>query len=293
MSRKVVSLLLVTAIVWGISFPVIKYTLRFVDPLALLAYRFWLAAAVLVPLAYLGWRSSGEHLSLRRAALLSLLGLGGTVLAIVFLYFAMNLSPVSQVVVLLSMNPIYIKLILAADRRINLTDRQKFGILTAIIGAGVLVMENLPGGLLATAAALAWAEYVVMSKFVFKKNTEKNSPMSLMALSNLAGAIALVPVLGLLKPELLATPIASLDSRAMPGVVYLGIVSTILGFVSYEAAAKLIKPQTAGAVVYLQPLVAVPLAVLFLGEILTFPFLLGTAIITVGVLLTEKHLFLQ
>lgn len=288
MSRKVVSLLLVTALVWGISFPVIKYTLRFVDPLALLAYRFLLAAAVLVPLAYVGWRSSGEHLSLRRAGLLSILGLGGTVLSLVFLYFAMNLSPVSQVVVLLSMNPIYIKLILAADRRINLTDRQKFGILTSIIGAGVLAWQHLPGGLLAVAAALAWAEYVVMSKFVFKKNTAKNSPMSMLALSNLAGAIALLPVLALLKPEFLAGPFSFLDPRAVAGVFYLGVISTILGFVSYEAAAKLIKPQTASAVVYLQPLAAVPLAVLFLGEILTPLFLVGAGIIILGVFLTER-----
>jgi drug/metabolite transporter (DMT)-like permease len=289
MSRKVVSLLVVTAIVWGISFPVIKYTLKFIDPLALLSYRFWLAAAVLVPLAYVGWRSSGEHLSWRRAALLSILGLGGTVLAIVFLYFAMNLAPVSQVVVLLSMNPIYIKLILAADKRIRLTDKQKIGILAAIIGAGILVWENFVGGLLATAAALAWAEYVVLSKFVFKKNTEKNSPMSLMALSNLAGAVALLPVLGLLNPEVLAHPLAYLDSRAAPGIFYLGVISTILGFVSYESAAKLVKPQAAGAIVYFQPLVAVPLAVWFLGEVPTNPlFWVGAGIIILGVLLTER-----
>ncbi len=292
MGRKALSLLLVTALVWGISFPVIKYTLRFIDPLALLSYRFWLAALVLVPLAYVGWRSSGEHLSWRRAALLSLLGLGGTVLAIVLLYFAMNLSPVSQVVVLLSMNPIYIKLILAADRRIKLVGKQKFGILAAIIGAGILVTENVPGGLLAAAAALAWAQYVVLSKFVFKKNTEKNSPMSLMALSNLAGAVALLPVLALLGPGFLSSPLAFLDSRAVPGIFYLGVISTILGFVSYESAAKLIKPQAASAIVYLQPLVAVPLAVWLLGETLTPIFWVGAGIITFGILLTEfqsKH----
>lgn len=284
-----ISLLLVTALVWGASFPVIKYTLKFVDPLALLAYRFWLAAAVLVPLAYVGWRSSGEHLSLRRAALLSVLGLGGTVLAIGLLYFAMNLAPVSQVVMLLSINPIYIKLILAADKRIRLTDKQKIGILAAIIGAGFLVWENFVGGLLSVAAALAWAEYVVLSKFVFKKNTEKNSPMSMMALSNLAGAVALIPILGLLKPEFLAGPISSLDPRAIAGVFYLGIVSTILGFVSYESAAKLVKPQTAGSIVYFQPLVAVPLAVLLLGETLTPLFWVGAGIIATGVYLVERR----
>ena len=283
-----ISLLAVTAIVWGISFPVIKYTLRFIDPLALLSYRFWLAAVVLVPLAYVGWRSTGEHLSLRRAALLSLLGLGGTVLSLVFLYFAINLSPLSQVVVLLSMNPIYIKLILAIDKRISLTNKQKLGILVAIIGAGILVSENVPGGLLAVAAALAWAQYVVMSKFVFKKNTAKNSPMSMMALSNLAGAIALLPVFALLAPESLASPFSSLDPKAVIGVFYLGVISTILGFISYESTAKLIKPQAAGAIVYFQPLIAVPLAMWLLGETLTPLFLIGAGIITLGVLLTER-----
>ena len=283
-----ISLLAVTAIVWGISFPVIKYTLRFIDPLALLSYRFWLAAVVLVPLAYVGWRSTGEHLSLRRAALLSLLGLGGTVLSLVFLYFAMNLSPLSQVVVLLSMNPIYIKLILAIDKRISLTNKQKLGILVAIIGAGILVSENVPGGLLAVAAALAWAQYVVMSKFVFKKNTAKNSPMSMMALSNLAGAIALLPVLALLAPESLASPFSSLDPKAVIGVFYLGVISTILGFISYESTAKLVKPQAASVVVYLQPLIAVPLAMWLLGETLTPLFPIGAGIIALGVLLTER-----
>lgn len=287
MSRKVISLLSVTALVWGISFPVIKYTLRFVDPLVLLSYRFWLAAAVLVPLAYVGWRSSGEHLSWRRAGLLSLLGLGGTVLAIVLLYFAMNLSPVSQVVVLLSINPIYIKLILAVDKRIRLAGGQKIGALLAVLGSGILVWENIPGGLLAVAAALAWANYVVLSKFIFKKNTAKNSPMSLMALSNLAGAIALLPVLGLIKPEFLVAPTAFLDPKAVPGIFYLGVVSTILGFVSYESAAKLVKPQAASAVVYLQPLVAVPLSIWLLSEMPSPLFWIGAGIIILGVFLTE------
>ena len=112
--------------------------------------------------------------------------------------------------------------------------------------------------------------------------------MSLMALSNLAGAVALLPVLALLKPEFLAQPLASLDSRAMPGVFYLGVISTILGFVSYEAAAKLVRPQAAGAIVYFQPLVAIPLSVWLLGETLTLPFLVGAGIIAVGVLLTER-----
>ena len=111
--------------------------------------------------------------------------------------------------------------------------------------------------------------------------------MSMMALSNLAGAIALLPVLGLLQPEVLAGPLTYLDSRAVPGVFYLGVISTILGFVSYESAAKLVRPQAVGAIVYFQPLVALPLSVWLLGETPNPLFFVGTAIIAVGVLLTE------
>ena len=112
--------------------------------------------------------------------------------------------------------------------------------------------------------------------------------MSMMALSNLAGAIALLPVLALLAPESLASPFSSLDPKAVIGVFYLGVISTILGFVSFEAAAKLVKPQAASVVVYLQPLIAVPLAMWLLGETLTPLFPIGAGIIALGVLLTER-----
>lgn len=295
--RKVLSLLVLTGVIWGVSFPVIKNTLNFVSPLTLLFYRFALASLVMTPMAYIGWRMNGEHVTLRRISLLCTLGLSGTALSLVLLYYGMNLTLASRAVLFVSINPITARFLLSLFGFKKLTKKQVLAMSVILIGVFLALVEplltNTPvgtiqGNLLSIASGIAWAGYMVTSKYIFGKNTKANSPITQMALTNLAATAALIPILALISPSTVFHPIASLDSKAVPGILYLGVLSTILGFTSFESALKVVKPKVASFAIYAQPLIAIPLSMLWLSDPLTPLFLLGTGIITVGAYVVEK-----
>jgi len=65
------------------------------------------------------------------------------------------------------------------------------------------------------------------------------------------------------------------------------ILSSVVAYFAFELGLKLIEASEATLFAYLQPIFAAPVAVFWLGEKITPPFLLGAGIIAIGVVLTE------
>lgn len=298
--KKPLELLTIAVVFWGVSFVAIKFGLSFISPIEFLLYRLSIATFFFVPLALYAWRSSGEYLSLRRAALLTVLGLSGPILSLVLLYLGMASSLASRSVLIMGANPLLTVLLLTLAKGKSVSTQKQLGLLVAMIGLLLVVSEpflvqnqriqfiNAFGNLLVVGAAIAWSGYTVVSTMTFRKQTKKNSPITATALAFLGGTAALIPIVYSTHPQTILHPISSLDPRVIPAVLYLAIVSSILGFAAFDAGTKLIGPDVSRKFLYFQPLVAIPLAIFFLGEPLTIPFLLGAGIIALGVWLTEK-----
>lgn len=291
----------IAIVFWGVSFVAIKFGLSFISPIEFLLYRLSIATIFFVPLALYAWRSSGEYLSLRRAALLTVLGLSGPVLSLVLLYLGMASSLASRSVLIMGANPLLTVLLLTLAKGKSISTQKQLGLMVAMIGLLLVVSEpflvqnqriqfiNAFGSLLILGAAIAWSGYTVVSTMTFRKQTKKNSPITATALAFLGGTAALIPIVYSTHPQTILHPISSIDPRAIPAVLYLAIVSSILGFAAFDAGTKLIGSDVSRKFLYFQPIVAIPLAILFLGEPLTIPFLLGAGIIALGVFLTERN----
>lgn len=291
----------IAIVFWGVGFVAIKFGLSFISPIEFLLYRLSIATVFFVPLALYAWRSSREYLSLRRAALLTVLGLSGPILSLVLLYLGMASSLASRAVLIMGANPLLTVVLLTLARGKSVSAQKQLGLLVAMIGLFLLVSEpflvrnqhiqfiNAFGSLLVLGAAIAWSGYTVVSTRTFRKQTKKNSPITATALAFLGGTAALIPIVYSTHPQTILHPISSLDPRVIPAVLYLAVVSSILGFAAFDAGTKLIGPDISRKFLYFQPLVAIPLAILFLREPLTTPFLLGAGIIAAGVYLSEKH----
>lgn len=300
LAKKPLELLVITVLAWGISFPVIKATLANISPLPFLWYRLVLASLFLTPLVFHAWKISGEYLSIRRTLLLTFLGLIGPVLSLILLYLGMNLTMASRAVVLMSISPIITRLTLKLFG-INRQSVNPIGLLAVISGIIVILAEPLfnasridfagsvTGNILVLMSALTWALYTVIAKVKFAKNIEKNSPVTMLALSFLAGAALLTPLVYWQNPRIILAPLDSLDKAVIPGVLYLALISSILGFMTFDAAVKLVGPKLSSRFLYLQPLIAVPIALLWLGEPLSMIFLSGAGIIAIGVYLYEVN----
>lgn len=288
--NKSLRLLLTSIIIWGASFPVIKYALAYIGPIEFLLYRVAIASCILVPLALYGWKINGEYLSFRRATLLTLLGMFGSGLSLALLYLGMNLTLSSRAVIIMATGPVFTMYLLRALKKAN--PHVALGAIVVLVGLAVLITgesQHLAGNLLVVAAALVWAAYTALKKVFFEKQTEKNSPITASALGFLGTTAALIPVVALNKMSVLLNPISSLDARVTPSLLYLAIISSVLGFITYDAGSKIVGPKKASRFLYLQPLVALPLAFLWLREPISFPFLLAAGIICFGVYLTEHE----
>ncbi len=67
----------------------------------------------------------------------------------------------------------------------------------------------------------------------------------------------------------------------------MAILSYVLAYFLYNFGISKIEVSEAAIFSYLQPLFAAPLAVLWLKEIVTLPFLFGASVIALGVFLSE------
>lgn len=299
-NNKPLKLLFLTSLIWGISFPVIKVSLQFLPPLPLLWYRLSIASLIFVPLAFLAWKNSGEYLSLRRTILITLLGLSGPVASLTLLYLGINLTYASRAVLIMSLNPLITAIIL------NLFNRQNSKVspttITALGGLAIVVSEPLwasggidysrfSGNLLVLSAGLVWAVSTWLSKIKYAKNIQRNSPITLMALAFLGGAMALAPVVYFMNPNYILAPLSFVltPKLLLFGILYLSLISSVMGFMTFEAAAKLVKPLIASRFLYLQALFGIPIAILFLKEPLSLAFLAATGIITLGIIWRENE----
>lgn len=298
-NKKPLQLLFLTSLIWGISFPVIKASLQFLPPLPLLWYRLSIASIIFAPLALLAWKNSGEYLSLRRTILITLLGLSGPVASLTLLYLGMNLTYASRAILIMSLNPLITSMILNRFTRQN----NKVSLTTLAISAGLIIVMLEPlltgipdyfrftGNLLVLSAGLVWAVSTWLSKIKYAKNIQRNSPITLMALAFLGGTMALAPVVYFMNPNYLLAPLSFVltPKLLLYGILYLSLISSVMGFMTFEAASKLVKPLIASRFLYMQALFGIPIAILFLKEPLSLAFLAAAGIITLGIIGRENE----
>jgi drug/metabolite transporter (DMT)-like permease len=89
-------------------------------------------------------------------------------------------------------------------------------------------------------------------------------------------------------PFLDATPLSALDSEDWVLLIVLGAFATAVPFTSFLIAAQVNPASRLAVAGYLVPILAVTLAVLFLGETLTLAVVVGAILIIGGVVITER-----
>ena len=299
-NSKHLKLLFLTSLIWAVSFPVIKASLQYLPPLPLLWYRLSIASIIFAPLALFGWKSSGEYLSFRRTALITFLGLSGPIASLALLYLGMNLTYASRAVLIMSLNPLITSIILKGfnrqNNKVSLTTIAVLSGLAAVVSeplwaSGLPDYSRFTGNLLVLTAGLAWAVYTWLSKIKYAKNVQRNSPITQIALAFVGGAMALTPIVYSMNPNYVLAPLSfTLSPKSLLyGILYLSLISSVMGFMTFEAAAKLVKPIIASRFFYLQALFSIPISIFFLKEPLSLVFLTATGIISLGIIRRENE----
>lgn len=294
------ALLAVTAI-WGIAGPVIKATLNYLGPFTFLFYRFSLALVFALPLYGLYLR---RH-PIRRSDLLplSILGLMATTinLSLIFLGFARTTA--LDGTLLGAVTPIFIVILGVFYLHEKITRREAVGLAVVIIGSAItliqpllagqaLAKQNILGNFLILISGIEWAIFVLFSK----KNFSHYPPLLITLHSSIIAFITFLPLAILENPNWLNFEKIKesfnlthnlIFEPTFWGVFYMAVFSYLAAYWLYEYGMSKIEISEASIFSYLQPIFAAPVAIIFLHEALTAPFLIGAGIIGIGVVLSE------
>lgn len=286
--------LLLTAILWGLSAPIVKYTLGFITPVGFLFFRFWLVSLLfLIPFLI---SLKKKPISISSFIKLFLIGILGGPLTLLLIFIGVEKTSSIDSSLIVAMAPIFIVLAGVFFLKEEVTRREKWGLAIALSGTVVTVVQpllagsafavsNLSGNLLVFSSNILWAAYSIL----VKKNSQKVSPLVITAITFFSGAVVLTPLFLFQRISLVSAnnPLFAINSKAIWGILYMSFFASIIAYTTYNWGMSLIEASEATLFTYLQPVFAAPLAFLWLKEPLTFSFLIGALLIAIGVFLTE------
>jgi drug/metabolite transporter (DMT)-like permease len=284
--------LLGACLLWAISFVATKIALEVAPPLTVVSLRLLIAAVCFLPvLATAGrWKTIAHRSTLARLFGLSLFGAG---LHYGFQTVGLQTTNASNASVYVATGPITILLLAVVFLGEKLNLLKIAGIAIAI--AGVLVVigpetlsafelrGNLVGDLLVFASIVMWGCFTVFGK----KITDKLGALTVTAAVTLIGAAWMVPV-GWLEMQRTGFSLADMTPTAWAAVGYLGAACNFLAVLLYFTALQRTESQKVGVYLYAIPPMTAVAAAAVLDEPITVGLVAGTALVIVGVALTER-----
>jgi O-acetylserine/cysteine efflux transporter len=263
------------AAIWGFNFVVIKIGVGAAPPLLLCALRFAFAAfpaVLLIPKPETGWRRIAGF---------------GFVLGVVkfgLLFTAIDLGMPAGLASLVMQAQAFFTILFAA---LLLGERpgphQIAGSLVACLGLGLIAWPRMSGSelvpfLMTVAAAALWGVANIIAKRAgridmlgFVVFASLVPPLPLLALSLLIDG-----------PDRVAAALTGLDGTALGTVAYLAYPATVFAFAVWGSLLARHPAATVTPFSLLVPVAGLVSAALILGETLSLPEALGSAVIAVG-----------
>jgi len=291
--------LLLTVVIWGAAGPIIKFTFEQIDPYPFLAYRFAISGilAILILFFTQGLSLGLKHKAVRRNIhWIVIYALFATTLALTFLFLGLDKTSVLELTLVAIAAPLLVELGGAIFFGDHITHKEKIG--TTIVFGGVLISELMPilglngngqSSFVGNLYLFAYLACDTLAVLIGKKLSRKKVPEGITTnYSFVIAMLTLIPVAILLSGGNLIQQITTLTFPYHAGVWYMAIASGLLAYYFWLKGQKTIEISEASLFYYLQPLVGVPLAVLWLGEKITLHFIVGAVIIVIGLFIAER-----
>lgn len=290
---KAYLLLLIVSVIWGIAGPIIKFTLGGISPLLFLTYRFFLSS--LVAIIFISF--TGFHLPKDKNLLIKLIvyALLTSTISLGLLFLGIEKTTVLDLSLIDLATPLLISVAGVYFLKEHITFREKIGMGVALLGTALIVLEpflgssqqslKFSGNVLIFLSLLTGAYASVLAKELLRNDI---SPATLAHASFIVGLITILPIsLFVYSPSQIIQSVSTLPFAYHLGVVFMAILSGNLAYILWSKAQKTIEISEAAVFSYLYPIFAAPLAILWLKEKITIPYIIGGVIITIGVVIAE------
>ncbi|MBN1454581.1 MAG: DMT family transporter [Anaerolineales bacterium] len=272
---------LAAASIWGGMYVVSKVVLDVIPPFSLLTIRLVLGALTLGLVIALRPKPEFTQRQFWNSFLVGIVGYG---ISLSFQFVGTKLSTASNGALVTSATPAFILIFAPFLLGEKNTPRRILALVISTIGVVAVIdprnAELSPslflGNMCLLAAGLTWALYSVLVRKV-----SKNDDLLIASTIMLIGGLPISIPAGAW--ELSAHGIGTLTPGIIGGIFYLGIISTALAMFLWNYAFAKLPAAVASLTFFAQPVVGTLLGWLILGEIISPLFLIGGALVGIGI----------
>lgn len=285
---------LVTVLVWGLNFPILKGALAAMPPHTLNGFRFLVSGAVLGGL----YLARGHH---RRYPLLTalrdhgraivLLSLGGWVLYQVCFILGMDRTTAGNAALIMASSPLWTAIFGRLSRMELLPRRSWFALGVILIGTVIVVVggagdvrfsrTTLTGNVLILIASALVGGYTAYSRPILRH-------LPAITLTYFCILLALPFLLGLGLVNLAAVDWSLVNAEVWGAILYSGGLSTGLVYVFWSSAVHRVGASQTAVFGNLVPIVAIGASVVILGEGVRTAQVVGGLMIIGGLLVMRR-----
>ena len=266
---------------WGSAFMFIKVATPEFGPIALVNTRLLIASLIFLPILL-----QKKYIHLLKPIWKQVLVLSIMNNAIPFTLFSYaSFGADSNILAILNATTAFNTMIIAylwIGESVSL--KQLFGLILGFIGIFILVNpQNSDTTLIASLSALLAAFFYSYSTVYIQRQSVNANKMVLIGWSIVFSAVFMIPVSIFNLPE--ALPSAS----AIGSALWLGAVSTGLGFLGYVRLIDKIGAVRTSTVAYFLPVFGIIWGSIFLDEKITSTIILGCLIVLIGIYLSNSN----
>lgn len=275
-------------IIWGAASPIFKLALENIPPFTLAFLRFFGATLLLLPFAI-----HNLHIEKRDWGKLILLSLFGITINITFFFFGLKRAPSINAPIIASSGPIFLYLLSLVILKEKFHPKLFAGTLMSLLGVLLIVGQPIiagtldgefVGNLFFLLAMFGSVGYTIVSKEILPKY----DVVTVTFWSFLLGSLTFLPFFFF---EVRALhPFATLDYRGWTGLIFGIFFSSALAYLLFEWAVKKLETQEVGIFTYIDPIVAIIIAIPLLGETITPLFTFGSILVFLGIFLAEGRI---
>ena len=287
--------LVFTMFIWGLAWPVGRLLATNLPPVSIAAIRYAIVIPVLF--AILWFREGSFKIDRSWIPTLVVMGILNTTLYQIFFLYGVKYAAASDDSLVIGIGPVLIAVMASFVLKERLTGTKILGFVSGL--AGIITISilspntqvlNRPLGVtLVFGGATAYALYtVILRRFIAANRANNHGPqqssLSILSWISLFGWFFLIPF------SLLEAPWTySWDAGSWLGILYLAILSTVIGYFLYIEGVSKIGAGRSGIFGNLVPVFGVLTSFLLLGENLSPWTAVSFLLILAGVLLVNRQ----
>jgi drug/metabolite transporter (DMT)-like permease len=274
---------LAAALSAGATVVATRFVIPETDPISLVFYRYLISVLCFIPVLPLLWPR--ERLPRSEYAKIAMFGVLFFVMFPLAFTASLQHNPAARGAVGLATIPIQTLLVAAAFGREPFTASKVIGVLLAFsgivvaFGAAAFGTGNsnyLLGDGLMLMGVFCGAVYSVFSRATLLRH----GPLFVTALAMSFAVVAMLPIVALSHGGI---PVPSFSSKGWTAVVLLGTIGGVLQFSLFMWALRWLPPTTTVLYITLNPIMAMVLGVVFLGERLSIDLVAGMVLVLIGI----------